>query len=75
MADPTYDTAIYDLEEALKTALRAYAKWHTENWNMSKEQADKEFNDPPKSQDYWDGYSAGIESTLASIDFFLDERS
>lgn len=73
MSGEEYQASLSILEVALRDALKAYVQWHVGNWKMTKEQWLREFaNDPPKG-DYFDGYTAGVESAVDSLDMFLDE--
>jgi len=68
-----YHSAIFDLEETYRQGVRAFAKWFSETWTMTREEWIKAFDDPPPSDDYFKGFNAGVESVSGALDQFLDE--
>lgn len=72
MTGPEYNKALFDIEEALKGGLRAFAAYCAEHWRMD-ERDRKEDN---FSLDYMKGWNAAIvEAVDAALDAFLDEHS
>lgn len=68
-----YQGALSMLEVAMRDAVKAFAQWHIENWQISREQWIKECREKPPSEKYIDGFNAGVKSVADSLDTFLDE--
>lgn len=69
-----FGTCLSDLESSLRRALRAFAEYHAADAKMTREQWSKWIDGETPSQEYIDGYNAGVESILLSVDTFLDEH-
>ena len=69
-----YSDALSSLETALREALKAYVDWHVESWKMTREQWLKECTNELPTGDYFDGYNAGVESVVGSLEMFLEDR-
>lgn len=69
-----YQAAVAAIEEAHKTALRAFAEWFAREWKITREQWRKNFADPLPEGDWFDGYNAGVESVKGALDAFLGDH-
>jgi hypothetical protein len=64
---------MFDVEEAVKNAVRGFAKWFAEEWPTTREQWEREYADLPPDGDWFDGHNAGVKGVLLAVDMFLDE--
>lgn len=69
-----FGTCVTDLEQCLRSAIKAFAQYHAADAQVTREQWAKWFDGETPSQEYIDGFNAGIESILTSADTFLDEH-
>lgn len=72
-AHADFSSCLSDLETALRGALRAFAKYHAADAKITREQWIAWNAGSPPEGDYFDGFNAGVESVLTSVDGFLDE--
>lgn len=68
-----FSDCLSDLHHTLRKALRAFAEHHASDAKLTREQWSKWFDGEAPSQEYVDGFNAGVESVLLSVDTFLDE--
>jgi len=72
-AHADFGTCLHDLEAALRSALRAFAKYHAADGKMTREQWLAWNATPLPEGDYFDGFNAGVESVVDAVDMFLEE--
>ena len=65
-----YGQAVFDIEEAYKNGLRAFAKWCSEYWKIGPNDAEIRAD---KSPDYIEGYNAAMDAIEGGLDCFLEE--
>lgn len=59
-------------EEMFKDAIREFAKWASENWEMKEGDADQLTEPSPAPREYERGFNAGINSIADAADMWLD---
>lgn len=72
-ASADFSSCLSDLETALRSAIKAFAAHHAADGRVTREQWAKWFEGDPPSQEYIDGFNAGVDSVLMAADSFLDE--
>lgn len=75
MVDPVeeYQTAIADIEEAHKIALRAFVKYFVTNWKATKEEWVKAFDVPAPTDEWFLGFGAGVDSAEGCLEHFFGD--
>lgn len=68
-----YDSALFEIEEAYRQALRAFAKYFRETWKATPAEWEKAFEGPVPSDDWFSGFNAGVDSIDGALDTFLEE--
>lgn len=68
-----FSDCLSDLHHTLRKALMAFAEHHAADAKLTREQWSKWFDGEVPSQEYIDGFNAGVESVLLSADTFLEE--
>jgi hypothetical protein len=68
-----FSECLIEMESSLRRALKAFAEHHAVDAKVTREQWAKWFDGEVPSQDYIDGFNAGVESVLLSAETFLDE--
>jgi hypothetical protein len=69
-----YQAALESSADAVRDALRAYAKWHAHAWQQSLEEWKSSTDTaPPGGPEWFAGYEAGVLSTIDSVEFFFGE--
>lgn len=72
-ATANFDECLSNLREALADAIKAFAAHHAADGAVTREQWGKWFDGEVPSQDYVDGFNAGVESVILGAETFLDE--
>jgi hypothetical protein len=72
-AHADFASCLTDLEAALRSAMKAFAKYHAADGKITREQWLKWNDTPLPTGDYFDGFNAGVESVLDAVDMFLEE--
>lgn len=68
-----FSDCLSNLEQAMRDALKAFAAYHASDAKITREQWSKWFDGEVPSQEYIDGFNAGVESVLGSVETFLEE--
>lgn len=68
--EPEYNNALFDIEEAYKHGLRAFAKFCQEQWKMD----DRGRREGGFSMDYMNGWNVAMDAIDGALDAFLDEH-
>jgi hypothetical protein len=69
-----FQNAVDAIERSYRQGLRAFAEWFAKEWQLTPEGWRKAFADPVPSEDWFDGYNAGVESARTALDTFIDEH-
>ena len=68
-----YQQAITDLNETFKVGIRAFAKWYVASWKISREEWVKSYDSKPPSDQYIEGFNAGVDAIESAADSFLGD--
>lgn len=66
-----YEDALFDIEGAFKSGLRAFAKWCAANWKVGPNDTETLAD---KSPDWVEGHNNAIDGIDAALDCFLEEH-
>ena len=69
-----FQNAVDALERSYRDGLRAFAEWFAKEWQLTPEGWRKAFADPVPSEEWFEGYAAGVESVGPALDTFIDEH-
>jgi uncharacterized damage-inducible protein DinB len=72
-AEAAYLHAVQLQQDALASALRAFAKWFATEWQQTREQWEKETAEPAPSPDWFAGRAEGVRSAEDAVEFFIGE--
>lgn len=72
-ASAEFSSCLSDLETVLVSAIKAFAAHHAADGKVTREQWAKWFEGDPPSQEYIDGFNAGVESVILAAETFVDE--
>jgi hypothetical protein len=68
-----YQQAITDLNETFKTGIKAFAKWYAASWKISRQEWVKALESKPPSDEYIEGFNAGVDAIEVAADSFLGD--
>lgn len=74
-ASADFNSCVREIEVMLRASLKAFAQHHAADGKCTREQWAAWFEGETPSQEYIDGFNAGVESVLLSAETFLDEHT
>lgn len=74
-ASAEFSGCLVEMEAMLRNAIKAFAEYHAADAHNTREQWAAWLDGPVPSQEYIDGFNAGVESVLASVETFLDDHN
>lgn len=72
-ASAEFSDVLDTLQDALRSAIKAFAAHYAADGKITREQWIKWNADEVPSQEYLDGFNAGVESVVSGAETFLDE--
>ena len=73
-ASAEFSSCLCEMEAMMRASLKTFAQYHAADAKCTREQWAAWFDGKPPSQEYIDGFNAGVESVLMSVETFLDEH-